>query len=240
MKPLPPRITQNELARKLGLSFDRGGGPQSFLPDQAEKETRERVVRAAEKWHYRPDRYARVMRGGKSGLIGLLHFGGLLQVAAERAFYATEALRRANYEILSADFSWNPGSTRSSCLSMIDARVEGVVVASLNDPHALQPLELFRAANIPMVVLSGNSVAETPHFRGEALPGLCGPDPSPPGPGPSASGPDASHLRTAGHHPAIYSWTAGERLRGFRAALHQEKGRWFPPSKKPGREGPRA
>lgn len=226
MKPLPPRITQNELARKLGVSRSTvAAALNPASPIKLTKETRERVARAAEKWHYRPDRYARVMRGGKSGLIGLLHFGGLLQVAAERTFYATEALRRANYEILSADLSWNPGSTRSSCLSMIDARVEGVVVAGLNDPRALQPLELFRAANIPMVVLSGNPVAEAPHFRGDAC---------------RAYEAMTRHLlalghrrlalmlpisRTAGHHPAIYSWTAGERLRGFKAALHRTKGR---------------
>jgi DNA-binding LacI/PurR family transcriptional regulator len=221
---MKPRVTQNELAARLGLSRSTvAAALNPTSPVKLTQETRQRVAAAAEKWNYRPDRYARVMRGGKSGLIGILHFGALLQVAAERVFYATEAVRQAGFECLSADLSWNTSSAEPTCLSMIDARVEGVVVAGLNDPAALPALEYFRAAHIPLVVLSGSPLPWAPHFRGDAC---------------QAYFELTRHLLDLGHrrlalmvflsHPGphrnLYTWTTGERVKGFKAALRQAKG----------------
>ncbi len=222
---MKPRITQSELARRLGISRSTvAAALNPASPIKLTEETRQRVAKAAEKWNYRADRYARVMRGGKSGLVGLLHFGGLLQVAAERAFHATAALRRAGFEVLSADLSWSTDSIQPTCLSMIDARVEGVVIAGLNDPGALQVLEQFRAAEIPVVALSGNPLSWAPHFRGDAC---------------QAYFEMTRHLMGLGHrrlalmlplsqtaiHPRTYTWAAGDRLRGFEAAIRGAKGR---------------
>jgi DNA-binding LacI/PurR family transcriptional regulator len=223
------RITQSELARKLGLSRSTvAAALNPYSPIKLNQKTRLRIAKAAEKWNYRPDRYARVMRGGKSGVIGMLNFGGLLQVAAERAFYATKVLHEEGWEILAADLSWDTASTQQACYSLIDARVEGVVVAGLNDPEAVSALEQFHASEIPMVALSGNPLgAWAPHFRGDAS---------------QAYFQLTRHLLSLGHRRLalmtpiskspnplrIYSWAASERARGFEEALAVSKGRIVP------------
>jgi DNA-binding LacI/PurR family transcriptional regulator len=218
------RITQRDLARRLGLS--RSTVAAALNPSSRVKltgETRRRVAQAAEKWRYRPDRHARVMRGGKSGLVGILHFGGLLQVAAERVFHATEALRRAGFECLAADLSWNASFCEPTCLSMIDARVEGVIVAGLDSLAALPALDHFRATRIPVVALSGNPVPGAPHFRGDAA---------------GAYFELTRHFLARGHrrlaqmvsrspadgHRRVYTWAGSERVRGFDAALRKARG----------------
>ena len=129
-------MTQADLARKLRLSRSTVAvalNPQS--PVKLRKETRARILREAERLGYRPNKYAQVMRKGSSGLIGIFHFGGLSQVAAERIWFASRSVQEAGYQILVNDASWSHGGVRAGCEAMLDARVEGVVVAGLVGGH---------------------------------------------------------------------------------------------------------
>lgn len=212
-----PKITQRELARRLGLSRSSvAAALNPASPIKLNEETRRQILDAAKEWNYRPDRYARIMRGGRSGLIGLLHFGGLLQVAAERSHYAACAVREAGYEVVPVDLSWSVKSLLSACQSLVDARVEGVIVAGLNDPHAVADLKVLKDNRIPVVLLSGNPLSWAPHFRGDAR---------------RAYFDLTEHLLKLGHRnlalmpqissdgAGVYLWAAEERVRGFKEAL---------------------
>ena len=210
--------TQTELARRLGLSRSTVAAalnPNS--PVKLRETTRQLVIREAEKLNYRPNPHARLMRGGRSATIGIFHFGGLSQVAAERAWHVSRAIRAAGYRILSTDLSWTPGGARTGCEAMLDERVEGVIVAGLNDAASLKELGELRRRGIPMVTLSGNELKGVPHIRGDAS---------------QAMGLLTRHLIGHGRRRLLllshysseirsgtYLWAFPERLRGFRRAL---------------------
>lgn len=164
-----PTPTQKELADRLGLSrstIAAALNPNS--PIKLREETKELIFTEARKMGYRPHRYAQIMRKGRSGLIGMFHFGGLYQVAAERALHASQAIHTAGYQVLSNEASWNQEGVKASCESMIDARVEGVIVAGLHDPSNAAELKILKKAGIPIVSLSGNPIPQTPQVRANA------------------------------------------------------------------------
>lgn len=216
--------TQAQIARKLGLSRSTVAAalnPRS--PVRLSEETRSLILNAAERMGYRPHRYAQIMRAGTSGLIGVFHFGGLSQVAAERVWHASHAIQKAGYQVWSNDASWTTGEVRAACEAMLDARVEGVIVAGLNDPLSVAELQVLQAARIPIVALSGNELPRTPHIRGDARAAFCG---------------LVEHLAGLGRKRLLLLfslthriqqgariWAGVERMEGFRAGLKSARGR---------------
>lgn len=212
--------TQIELARRLGLSRSTVAAalnPKS--PIKLREETKALILQEAEKMNYRPHRYAQIMRKGRSGLIGIFHFGGLYQVAAERALYASQAIQAAGYQVLSNEASWNQKGVKASCEAMIDARVEGVIVAGLHDPASTTELNALRRAGIPMVSLSGNRIPQTPQVRADAE---------------EAFYRMTNHVLSLGRKRVVLlyahmkgttadalSWTGMERLTGFQRAIRK-------------------
>jgi LacI family transcriptional regulator len=217
--------TQVELAKRLGIS--RSTVAAALNPNSSTKlreSTRLRVQREAAKVQYRPDLQARLMRGVKSGMIGVLHFGGLNQVAAERAWHASRAIQSAEYQILSYDLSWTPGGARAACDAMLDARVEGVLVAGLNIPESIIELKAIQKRRIPMVTLSGNELPGVPHIRGDAN---------------SAMRLMTRHLLDLGkrkllllthqaspEQPGSYLWASTQRVKGFKSAIKTAGGKF--------------
>lgn len=217
--------TQAQIAKRLGISRSTVAAalnPQSSV--RLRKETRELVEQEAGRLKYRPHRYAQIMRAGKSGLIGVFHFGGLAQVAAERAWHASRAIKEAGYQVLANDASWNTGGVKAGCEAMLDAQVEGVIVAGLNDPLSVAELRSLQAARIPMVTLSGNELPGTPQIRGDAR---------------DAFERLTRHLIALGRRRLLllfshtsriqqqgsYIWAGVERLQGFKTALAAARGR---------------
>jgi len=205
--------TQTELAKKLGLSRSTVAAalnPNS--PIKLREATIQLVREEAARLNYRPNQYAQIMRRGKSGLIGIFHFGGLSQVAAERAWHASKAIQAAGYKILSTDVSWSPGGTKAGCEAMLDAQVEGIIVAGLNDPHSQEELAALQKSGIPIVTLSGNELPGVPHIRGDAA---------------DAMHRMTRHLIDLGRRRLLllasfsgsYSWAGTERLKGFTEAI---------------------
>lgn len=212
--------TQNQLAKTLGVSrstIAAALNPNS--PIKLRASTKERILQEAARLNYRPAQHAKILRGGKSGLIGLIHFGGLSQVAAERAWHASSAIHQAGYRVLFNDNSWSPGDAKAACESMLDARVEGVIVAGLNDPDSVAELEALQKTRTPIVTLSGNELGDAPHIRGDAT---------------DAMYRLTKHLLQLGRRrllflthfsaqisPGSYLWAAQDRLEGFQAALKE-------------------
>ncbi len=107
----------------------------------------------------------------------------------------------------------------ASCEAMLDAQVEGVIVAGLHEPSGAGELSAFRKAKIPVVSLSGNPIPSTPQIRADAE---------------EAFFRVTSHLIGLGRRRLLllYSnlrstqksspdWTATERQKGFRRAARK-------------------
>jgi LacI family transcriptional regulator len=168
-------ITQTEIARRLGVSQRAVAYALSDDPEahkELSKETRQRIVKAAEKLGYRPNRYAQLMRGKKSGVIGMIHFASLVQSVAVRAARVAAAIHNAGYQLLADDLLWYPKSAKLVCDSMVDARVEGIVLC--NPPQWFPPAELecFRRLKIPVVSISGMEMAGIPQIRADMRQGM--------------------------------------------------------------------
>jgi len=165
-------VTQAEIARQLGIhqttvsAILSGKRAEKFMP-----EMRERVVLAAERLGYRPSAPARALRGSKSGLIGVFHFGREKDVEFQRLREIVTAIHRDGYKPLAmpmdAKIMWLQEDEVSACSVMLDSRVEGLVLSGFADDFDLTQLDRFRAAGIPMVSVSGIKLPDIPLFAAD-------------------------------------------------------------------------
>src|ERR1043166_2491694 len=92
-------ITQEQIAREVGLDRTTVG---AILNNKAtlrvRPETKQIVLDTAKRLGYRPHRYARIMRKGKSGVIGMLQFGGFMQASELRVLHAARAVHSRSEE----------------------------------------------------------------------------------------------------------------------------------------------
>lgn len=152
-------ITQLDIARACGVS--RTTVAYSFHPElqsQIGQETRQHVLDMAQSLGYRPDRRAQQLRGKKSGMIGIIKSTGIVQASVERSFFVAQAIQEADYGLLVNELHWDKHGLRRAVDTMVDERVEGVLLTSLSwGDEAIQvELQRLRDAKIPMVALGGN------------------------------------------------------------------------------------
>lgn len=151
-------LTQATIAEKLGVSRRAVGFALSDNPraqKQVAAKTRQRIVETAESLGYRPHRQAQLMRGKKSGVIGIIKTTGMMQTAVERSFFASQAIQAAGYGLLVNELLWEETGERRAVDAMLDAHVEGVLLAGITNPDAAAVVELQRLihAKIPMIAV---------------------------------------------------------------------------------------
>lgn len=167
----PPRnVTQAEIARSLGVHqttvsailFNKPG--VKFSPA-----VREKVKAAARKLGYRPSASARALRGVRSGLIGVLHFGRDKDVESQRLHQIIQAIHNGGYGPLAMPMV--PGVMRlsqhdevSACTVMLDARVEALALSGFADDFDLEQLKRFQDADIPIVSVTGIKLPGVPFY----------------------------------------------------------------------------
>lgn len=212
-------ITQ--LGIELGISRSTVAAVLSQQPGaKLRPETRKRVLATARRLEYRPHRYAQIMRKGRSGIVGMIQFGGVMQFGTQRALYVAKAINASGFELLSSDVLWHHKGVSAACTAMLDARVEGVLLVS---PYLTElELERFRKAKIPIVSLSGMRLTGIPQVVADVRQGVF----------------DLTrHLFRLGHrHLTLLTgslnktqaetrfWPSMERIRGFREAVEKEGG----------------
>jgi len=169
------QITQAEIARKVGLSQQAVGfalGNYRNSRSKVSLETRQRILKAATELGYRPHRYAQVMRKGKSGVIGMIQFGGTLQVAHQRGIYAAKAVHEAGYHLLATDLLWYRDGLRTACEAILDAHAEGVILCDPLTTTADSELQRVRQTGMPFVSLSGVQLPGVPQVRSDVRQGM--------------------------------------------------------------------
>ncbi|MBI4027644.1 MAG: LacI family DNA-binding transcriptional regulator [Verrucomicrobia bacterium] len=133
---------------------------------------RNRIFKAARSLNYRPHRYAQIMRNGRSGIIGMIHYGGLLQVAAERAIHVAKAIHAAGYQLLASDVLWHKDGVRAICDMLLDSRADGLLLVGTAPEFPLSELKRIQNARIPMVGLSGVRLPGIPQVRADVCQGM--------------------------------------------------------------------
>ncbi|MCG3149140.1 MAG: Catabolite control protein A [Verrucomicrobiae bacterium] len=204
--------TLRDIASKAELSISTVSHILNGRPQHYSEKTRHKVERIARRLGYRPNRYAQVMRRQRSGLIGIIQHAGLLQAAVQKANHAALAVVNAGYEPLNADVLWRPAGIQTVCASMLDARVEGVLLVDAPASFPLEELTRFQRAKIPVVALGGGQYRGVPQVRVDARQGMR----------------DLTrHVIALGHRPLCLLttrcdpatlWPAVERAEGFREA----------------------
>lgn len=158
--------SQASIAEKLGLSRSTVSAVLSGSKKvRISEETARRVLEMAEQSDYRPNAYARIMRKGKTRLIGVMQGIGRLQSAHERQVFANRAISQAGYKVMSLAPAWYSGDLSEVENLFVESRVEGVLISGI---YGFAPEGTFRAleaAGIPYVVLSGRRIPGVPMVR---------------------------------------------------------------------------
>ena len=90
--------------------------------------TRQRILRAAERLDYRPSRQAQILRGGRSGLIGVLKTISYQERNIRLVQAAGAAIRRHGYRIITSDVVSDESEVQDNLEVMIDLHVEGLII----------------------------------------------------------------------------------------------------------------
>lgn len=162
--------TQKQVAQNLGLhqttvSYILSGRATAKFSS----ETRERVLREARRLGYRVSAPARLLRGGRSGLIGMFHFGrGDMSTTGRRLDEILHAITRMNYRPMAIPMApemlIDAENQKSACEVLMDVRVEGLVISGFSDRFDRRLLGTFKSAGIPMVSVTGVVLPGIPFF----------------------------------------------------------------------------
>ncbi len=162
-------ITQQQIALEANVSRSTVAAVMSKIQrDRISPEVRERVMTVAHKLGYRPNRHAQVMRGVRSNCIGILSFNAMCLLVQRKLKATTEAILGHGYKWIVEETLWYRamGERAVACAveSLIDARVEGVVLNYPSKAFTQEMLDQFLKAEIPVVTIGGVHLKGVPDF----------------------------------------------------------------------------
>lgn len=229
---LPKRMmTQRQIAKSLGVSCATVANILSGKPGlRYSQQTRDRVTAAAAEMGYQQNRASRVIRTGRSNLIGIVHFGSDIEAVRKCNQLLARYSNIAGYDYLAVDMSWHEGCVDRTVNELVQARVEGVLTSHVSEIFLERHIEVLTRAGIPLVSVNGEEPAQGSlssqkvgvicHNVEDAFYGL------------------TQHLIALGHRRILHlcaassttvddgchRW-ASERMRGFQRAI-EEHGEW--------------
>lgn len=146
-------VSQMSVALVLGHSAKHPGAEK-----RVSEETRQRIIKEANRLGYRPFRQAQILRGARSGTIGMIKALSNHEVNVKMAREVGLTVDRAGYKLLTAEVVSSFEDFERDLNAMLDERVEGLILqgsaaAGINaHPRLLSPI---RKAGIPVIVMSG-------------------------------------------------------------------------------------
>lgn len=148
------RITQTEIARHLGISRSAVASVLSnSTSSRISPELRERILGAAQELGYVPNRFAQIMSKGRSGMIGVINFGGYEQLPHVKVEQAVCRILKEGYEPVVDNALWFADHGRAVCSRMIQMQVEGVALVHPPPAFTSAHLQTLLDAKIPVVGL---------------------------------------------------------------------------------------
>ena len=165
------RITLKDIAREAGVSIYavshilRGDTRYNL-------QTAARVKAVAERLGYRPNRQAQVLRGGKSGVIGMIQVVSVVQTTLERSLFAGTGIQKQGYGLLAYDIHWHSEGLEHAIDAFLDYRVEGVLVCgTLTPDKQSSALQRLVASGIPLVTMGTGGVPGYCHVAADFFQG---------------------------------------------------------------------
>lgn len=207
--PHPRRPTLADVADVAGVSaksVSRVVNGERHVSDGL----RSRVMAAVLELGYRPDRRARTLASGpRSQLIGFVHFDVSNPFFAGVLRGVQDAVRTAGFMVVSGSTDGDPALETALIETLIEMRVDGLVVAAAEGDDALLRQEIQHGTTVVCVDRVSNTldcdtvVSDNREGIGQAVAHLWG----------------IGHRDIAfiGGNPAV--WTASERHEGFKAAM---------------------
>lgn len=134
--------TQKDIADALGVS--QSTVAMALSPQHEHKlmaETVERIRRYAAEVGYHPQRFAQIMQGGHTKIIGVIVRLGVYSNNHEMVALLANELNRAGYRLVLVDPVWFAGDCEAVKKWLLDQGVEGVVFCNItvsNEAQALQ------------------------------------------------------------------------------------------------------
>jgi len=157
--------TQKDIADALGYSqstIAMALNPQ--YEHRLMEETVARIKEYAAKVGYHPQRFAQLMQGGRSQLIGVLVRFGMYTSAYEIVVRLANELNRAGYRLVLIDVSWFGDDPEAVKRYLLDQSVEGVIFYNLMPYEQSKRYAEILPATLPVVSLQ-STVDDRPAFR---------------------------------------------------------------------------
>lgn len=165
------KVTQATIAKMHGVSRQAVGYALGLYTNSSIKlsrETRERIIRTAEELDYRPNRLAQIICGRRSEVIGVVNFGGITQMSVQNARSIAREIQDAGFQLMLHDVTWYAeGMLETTVRSLIDHRVEGVVLISPTDWLPSSVLDLLVRSQIPLVSCRGVHLPGIPNVESD-------------------------------------------------------------------------
>ncbi len=144
-------VTQAQIARKLGVSRQLVTFALSGYP-QISQESRERILAAAEEMGYRPNPYARALRKGRSGIIGLWIPDQISTHYTHVARELNRLVKAAKHELIVSEVSIAKDQQMLSHVPM-----DGIIVVDAPDQASLYR-KTPQALRVPIVSMGVNCI----------------------------------------------------------------------------------
>ncbi|MBI4028650.1 MAG: LacI family DNA-binding transcriptional regulator [Verrucomicrobia bacterium] len=212
-------VTQKDVAQTLGISQTAVSSVlgKALRRNRLNAKMQKRVLNMARKMGYRSNSYAQVMRNGRSGIIGVVQCATQYQTFWERSFYAAKAIHEAGFELRSVDVLWYDDGAHKAFETLLDARVEGILLVNLSHDLVKNAVPLMSKSNVPVVSIGWLGYRGIPQACADYRQGMTD---------------LVAHLFSLGHrrltlltpdssrraHQAMV-WNLSERVRGFRDGL---------------------
>lgn len=166
-------ITLKDIAQTIGISSYTASDILNAGDTSYSDKTQRKFREAARRMGYRPNRQARILRGTKSGLIGMLQFVNVIQSAAKRALFAGEAIYQAGYELLAYDIHWHYQGLERAADFMLDNRVESILLSGIGgaDASMENTINRLKASGIPFVSMGGEITPGILHVAADIFQG---------------------------------------------------------------------
>lgn len=116
-------------------------------------ETRARVLRVAEKLHYKPNRFAQGLVTGRSNMIGLIVSDIRNSYFAEVARGVEDAALEADRDVMLCNSDLNAARQMKLILSLLDKKADAIIMNSIAALSSKEQMEIA-AAGVPIVLLN--------------------------------------------------------------------------------------
>src|SRR5882724_8949923 len=146
------QVTIKDVARESGVNVSTVSRALNGVYG-VHPETRELVIAAAERLHYRPNRIARGLVTGRSHTLGLIVSDIRNLFFAEVARGAEDAARTGNCDLVLCNSDLDPDKQMHYVRSLLEKRIDGILMNSVSALSREQQAQLT-ASDVPIVLLN--------------------------------------------------------------------------------------